>query len=75
MRTAAPSGHQGNHHAQEQRRAINDVLKRPHTINPDALAKPAAKPVKITAIDDEGVVKDGTMTVNLYHILDNSHAD
>ena len=55
---------------------INDVLKRPHTINPDALArKPSAKPVKITAIDDEGVIKDGTMTVNLYHILDNSHAD
>jgi hypothetical protein len=31
--------------------------------------------VKITAIDDEGVVKDGTLTINLYHILDNSHAD
>ena len=55
---------------------INDVLKRPHTINPDRLTrKPSAKPVKITAIDDEGVVKDGTLTINLYHILDNSHAD
>ena len=55
---------------------INDVLKRPHTINPDALAKkPGGKPVKITAIDDEGVIKDGTTTVNLYHLLDNSHAD
>jgi glyoxylase-like metal-dependent hydrolase (beta-lactamase superfamily II) len=55
---------------------INDVLKRPHTINPDLLTKkPSAKPVKITAIDDEGVVKDGTLTINLYHILDNTHAD
>jgi glyoxylase-like metal-dependent hydrolase (beta-lactamase superfamily II) len=55
---------------------INDVLKRPHTINPDRLAKkPSTKPVKITAIEDEGVVKDSTLTINLYHILDNTHAD
>jgi glyoxylase-like metal-dependent hydrolase (beta-lactamase superfamily II) len=55
---------------------INDVLKRPHTINPDLLTKkPSAKPVKITAIDDEGAVKDSTLTINLYHILDNTHAD
>src|SRR4029077_16510975 len=55
---------------------LNDLLKRPHTINPDMLAKqPNTKPVKITAIGDTGAVKDATMTVNLYHILDNSHAD
>ena len=55
---------------------INEMLKRPHTINPDLLAKkPSAKPVKVTAIDDEGVVKDNAMTINLYHILDNTHAD
>src|SRR2546425_1670877 len=55
---------------------LNDMLKRPHTINPDRLAKqPKAKPVKITAIGDTGVVKDSSMTINLYHILDNSHAD
>jgi glyoxylase-like metal-dependent hydrolase (beta-lactamase superfamily II) len=55
---------------------VNEVLKRPHTINPDRLSKkPNSKPVKITAVDDEGVVKDGTMTINLYHILDNSHSD
>lgn len=55
---------------------LNDLLKRPHTINPDMLAKqPNAKLPKITAIGDTGVVKDSTMTINLYHILDNSHAD
>jgi hypothetical protein len=30
---------------------------------------------KITAIGDSGVVKDSSMTVNLYHLLDNTHAD
>lgn len=55
---------------------VNDVLNRPHTINPDALAKKGgAKNVKITSIGDTGAVKDATMTMNLYHILDNSHAD
>jgi glyoxylase-like metal-dependent hydrolase (beta-lactamase superfamily II) len=55
---------------------LNDVLKRPHTINPDMLAKqPTGKPVKITSIGDTGVVKDSTMRLDLYHILDNSHAD
>jgi len=55
---------------------LNEMFKRPHTINPDLFSKtPSAKTPKITAIDDEGVVKDGTMTVNLYHLLENSHAD
>src|SRR6185503_2305123 len=55
---------------------LNDMLKRPHTLNPDMLArKPNAKPVKMTMVGDTGVVKDGTMTVNLYHLLDNSHSD
>jgi glyoxylase-like metal-dependent hydrolase (beta-lactamase superfamily II) len=55
---------------------INDVLMRPHTINPDALAKKGnVKLPKITAIDDTGVLRDAMMTVNMYHIRDNSHAD
>jgi len=55
---------------------ITEILKRPHTINPDALAKMGAvKMPKITAIGDSGVVKDSSMTVNLYHLLDNTHAD
>jgi hypothetical protein len=55
---------------------VNDVLNRPHTINPDVLAKKGgAKNIKITAVGDTGAVKDSSMTVNLYHILDNTHAD
>jgi hypothetical protein len=55
---------------------INELLKRPHTINPDALAKMGTfKMPKITAVNDSAVIKDSSMTVNLYHLLDNTHAD
>jgi len=55
---------------------LNEILKRPHTINPDALAKKGNfKMPKITPIADFGVVKDSSMTINLYHLLDNTHAD
>src|SRR5207244_458660 len=55
---------------------INDVLTRPHTINPDELSKKGnVKLPKITAIDDAGVLRDAMMTVNMYHVRDNSHAD
>jgi glyoxylase-like metal-dependent hydrolase (beta-lactamase superfamily II) len=55
---------------------LNDVLTRPHTINPDDLAKKGAvKLPKITAVDDTGVLRDAMMTVNMYHVRDNSHAD
>jgi hypothetical protein len=55
---------------------LNDVFTRPHTINPDDLAKKGnVKLPKITAIDDTGVLRDSMMTINLFHIRDNSHAD
>jgi hypothetical protein len=55
---------------------VNDVLSRPHTINPDDLAKKGSvKLPKITAIDDTGVLRDSMMTINMFHIRDNSHAD
>jgi glyoxylase-like metal-dependent hydrolase (beta-lactamase superfamily II) len=55
---------------------INDVLSRPHTINPDDLARKGnVKLPKVTAVDDTGVLRDAMMTVNMYHIRDNSHAD
>ena len=55
---------------------INDVLMRPHTINPDELSRKGnAKLPKITATDDTGVLKDNMMMVNMYHIRDNTHAD
>jgi hypothetical protein len=55
---------------------ITEILKRPHTINPDALAKMGTfKMPKITAVGDSAVIKDSSMTINLYHLLDNTHAD
>jgi hypothetical protein len=55
---------------------LNDVLTRPHRINPDDLAKKGnVKLPKITAIDDSGVLRDSMMTINMFHIRDNSHAD
>src|SRR5437879_5156798 len=51
-----------------------EAMSRPHTIVPDALAKDP-KPLKIETVDDEMVLKDDTMTVNLYHISGNPHAD
>jgi glyoxylase-like metal-dependent hydrolase (beta-lactamase superfamily II) len=51
-----------------------EAVSRPHTIMPDALAK-NPKPLKIETVDDEMVLKDATMTVNLYHISGNPHAD
>jgi glyoxylase-like metal-dependent hydrolase (beta-lactamase superfamily II) len=51
-----------------------DAAARPHTIVPDALAK-APKPLKVTPVDEELELKDGTMTVNVYHVAGNPHAD
>jgi glyoxylase-like metal-dependent hydrolase (beta-lactamase superfamily II) len=45
-----------------------------HSIVPDALAR-NPKPLKIETVDDEMVLKDRTMTVNLYHIIGSAHAD
>ena len=44
-----------------------DVAKRPHTMNPDALAK-NTRPLMIEGVSDERVITDGKMTVNLYPI-------
>lgn len=51
-----------------------DAVGRSHTIVPDALAK-NPKPLKIETVDEEMVLKDDTMTVNLYRIAGSSHAD
>src|SRR5206468_4404613 len=51
-----------------------DAIARAHTIAPDALAK-NPKPLKIETVDEEMVLKDNTMTVNLYHISGSPHAD
>jgi len=51
--------HQGN------AALFEEVAKRPHSINPDALAK-NPKPPMIKGISEDTVLSDGTMTVNLY---------
>ena len=54
---------------------LDETFKNPHTLNPDLYSKtPNAKPPKITAIDDQGVLKDSMNTINLYHLLDSSHS-
>jgi glyoxylase-like metal-dependent hydrolase (beta-lactamase superfamily II) len=54
---------------------LDETFKNPHTLNPDLYSKtPNAKPPKITAIDDQGILKDAMNTINLYHLLDSSHS-
>ena len=54
---------------------LQEILRRPHTIVPDALAKkPQPKPVTIVDVDDQLVLKDSAMAVNLYYVLDLAHA-
>ena len=49
---------------------FKDLLARPHTIVPDALAK-NPQPLKLIAVDDALTLKDKSMEVQLYHLLDN----
>jgi glyoxylase-like metal-dependent hydrolase (beta-lactamase superfamily II) len=51
-----------------------DAMRRPHTIVPDALAR-NPKPLKMETVDEEREFKDAAMTVELYHIPGNPHAD
>jgi glyoxylase-like metal-dependent hydrolase (beta-lactamase superfamily II) len=51
-----------------------EAIKRPHTIAPDALARKPA-PLKMETVGDARTMADKTMTVELYHIPGNPHAD
>jgi glyoxylase-like metal-dependent hydrolase (beta-lactamase superfamily II) len=51
-----------------------EAAERSHTIAPDALAK-KPRPLKVTPADEELTLKDNAMTVNLFHIAGNPHAD
>ena len=53
---------------------FTDAMARSHASAPDALAA-APRPLKLQTIDDEAVFTDGTMTVNVYHIIGSPHAD
>ena len=44
---------------------IEEIVKRPHTLVPDALSK-NPRPLKIETVADEKIITDGKMTVHLY---------
>src|SRR5258705_8903605 len=53
---------------------LNDVLTRPHTINPDDLTKKGnVKLPKITAVDDNRRLRDAMKNINIFPIHDNYH--
>lgn len=52
---------------------IDDVVERPHTLVPDALAKNHKRAV-VEQVGEEHTLKDATRTVNLYTIAGNQHA-
>ena len=51
-----------------------DAIARRHTLAPDALAR-NPKPLKLEAVGDAREIADRTMTVELFHIAGNPHAD
>ena len=53
---------------------VENMAKRPHTIQPDTLAN---KPTRLVVhtVDDSLEIKDQTMSVMLYHVAGNPHSD
>jgi flavorubredoxin len=49
---------------------FKELVARPWTVQPDALAK-APKPLNLQLVDDTLTLKDGSMELQLYHLLDN----
>jgi hypothetical protein len=49
---------------------FKDLLARPHTIAPDSLQK-SPRPATFQFVDDHLTLKDASMEVQLYHLLDN----
>ncbi|HZL94581.1 MAG TPA: MBL fold metallo-hydrolase, partial [Vicinamibacterales bacterium] len=53
---------------------VENMARRPHTLQPDHLAKNAAR-LDVVTVEDEREIKDQTMTVMLYHVAGNPHSD
>jgi hypothetical protein len=51
---------------------VREVTSRPATVFPDELGR-NPRPVKIIPVDDRLELKDGTMQVELYRVVNNSH--
>jgi len=49
---------------------FKDLVARPWTVQPDALAR-SPKPLNLQLVDDTLTLRDATMEVQLYHLLDN----
>jgi Metallo-beta-lactamase superfamily len=49
---------------------FEDLVARKHSVGPDALAK-RPQPLHLMPVDDELTLKDKSMEVRLYHLLDN----
>ena len=53
---------------------VENMARRPHTLQPDVLAKNASR-LDVVTVDEEREVKDQAMTVMLYHVAGNPHSD
>jgi glyoxylase-like metal-dependent hydrolase (beta-lactamase superfamily II) len=53
---------------------VENMAKRPHTIQPDALQKNPTRLV-VETVDDEKTYQDAAMQVVLYHVAGNPHSD
>jgi glyoxylase-like metal-dependent hydrolase (beta-lactamase superfamily II) len=53
---------------------VDAMARRPHTIQPDTLAKNVSR-LNIDTVDDEKEIKDQSMTVQLFHVAGNPHSD
>ena len=53
---------------------VEHMARRPHTIQPDILAKNVSR-LNIETVDGEREFKDQSMTVMLYHVAGNPHSD
>ena len=73
LRAAAAEGATIVTHSQNKA-YFEKAFANPNAINPDALAK-SGKKAKFITVDDKYVLKDGTRTVELYHVADSHHSD
>jgi glyoxylase-like metal-dependent hydrolase (beta-lactamase superfamily II) len=53
---------------------VEHMARRPHTIQPDVLAKHVSR-LNVETVDDEREFTDQSMTVVLYHVAGNPHSD
>lgn len=53
---------------------VEDMARRPHTLQPDTLAKNSSR-LYVETVDEDKEIKDATMTVQLFHVAGNPHSD